>query len=160
MRMKSAQAPPSLSRRWADTVATTQWLPLTCHDGSRETGHLVDIACLVQPLKQTIDESEGFLVVIKIHFSFPFSFLWLMNTYNTPQWRERENNGGTWVNWTANNSKISRVSAMTHEQMPLLPMPTYPLPYTWAGSQLALLMSLELRFERLTKAAVAMSFYM
>ena len=32
-----------------------------------------------------------------------------MNTYNTPQWRERENNGGTWVNWTANNSKISRV---------------------------------------------------
>ena len=107
--MKSVQAPPSLYRRWADTVATTQWLPLTCHDGSRETGHLVDIACLVQPLKQTVDESEGFLVVIEIHFSFLFSFLWLMNTYNTPQWRERENNGGTWVNWTANNSKISRV---------------------------------------------------
>jgi hypothetical protein len=26
----------------------------------------------VQPLKQTVDEFEGFLVVIKIHFSFPF----------------------------------------------------------------------------------------
>ena len=49
---------------------------------------------------------------------------------------------------------------MTHEQMPLLPMPTYPLPYTWAGSQLALLMSLELRFERLTKTAVAFPAYM
>ena len=33
----------------------------------------------------------------------------MLNTYNTPQWRERENNGGTWVNWKANNSKISRV---------------------------------------------------
>ena len=41
-----------------------------------------------------------------------------------------------------------------------LPMPTYPLPYTWAGSQLALFMSLELRFERLTKAAVAFPAYM
>lgn len=29
---------------------------------------LIDIVCLMQPLKQTVDEFEGILVVIEIHF--------------------------------------------------------------------------------------------
>ena len=36
---------------------------------------LVGKVCLVQLLQQAVDESEGFLVVIEILFSFPFSFL-------------------------------------------------------------------------------------
>jgi hypothetical protein len=44
---------------------------------------VVDHVCLMQPLKQTVKEVDGFFVVVKVHdFSFPF--LWLLINTSVP----------------------------------------------------------------------------